>query len=113
MFPDDRFWNLGYPTGRPWLAVNWSVGKNWNALVLKELNLVLKPCLGELARWQESCRRKASAKCHITLGLLLQFPAMEVCGGGGWDANQNNAGVKHTQRHPKSCFISSFFFFAS
>ena len=36
VFPDDRFWNLGYPTGSPGLAVNWSVGKNWNALVFKE-----------------------------------------------------------------------------
>lgn len=41
MFPDDRFRNLGCPTGSPGLAVNWSVGKNWNALVFKELNLVL------------------------------------------------------------------------
>lgn len=51
MFPDDRFRNLGYPTGSPGLAVNWSVflRKNWNALVFKELNLVLKPYLGELA----------------------------------------------------------------
>lgn len=49
MFPDDRFWNLGYPTGSPGLTVNWSVGKNWNTLVFKELNLVLKPYLGELA----------------------------------------------------------------
>lgn len=49
MFPDDRFRNLGYPTGSPGLAVNWSVGKNWNTLVFKELNSVLKPYLGELA----------------------------------------------------------------
>lgn len=41
MFPDDRFRNSGCPTGSPGLAVNWSAGKNWNALVFKELNLVL------------------------------------------------------------------------
>lgn len=29
------------------------------------------------------------------------FPTMEVGG-----AKQNNVGVKHTQRHPKSCFFS-------
>lgn len=33
------------------------------------------------------------------------FPATEGSGGG---AKQNNVGVKHTQRHPKSCFFSPF-----
>ncbi|EPQ01531.1 Citrate lyase subunit beta-like protein, mitochondrial [Myotis brandtii] len=46
MFPDDRFWNLGYPTGSAELAVNWSHGKNWRALVFKELNFLFKVFLG-------------------------------------------------------------------
>ncbi|KAJ7419206.1 hypothetical protein BTVI_26157 [Pitangus sulphuratus] len=46
MFPDDRFWNLGYPTGSSELAVNWSHGKNWQALVFKELNFLFKAFLG-------------------------------------------------------------------
>lgn len=45
MFPDDRFRNLGNPTGSPGLAVNWSVGKNANALVFKDLNLGFKTLL--------------------------------------------------------------------
>lgn len=50
MFPDDRFRNLGFPTGSPRLAVNWSVGKNWKSFGLQTTELgFLKPCLGELA----------------------------------------------------------------
>lgn len=50
MFPDDRFWNLGYPTGSAELAVNWSHGKNWQALVFKELNFLFKVFLGKLKK---------------------------------------------------------------
>lgn len=50
MFPDDRFWNLGYPTGSTELAVNWSHGKNWQALVFKELNFLFKVFLGKLKK---------------------------------------------------------------
>lgn len=50
MFPDDRFWNLGYPTGSTELAVNWSHGKNWQALVFKELNFLFKVFLGKVKK---------------------------------------------------------------
>lgn len=50
MFPDDRFWNLGYPTGSTELAVNWSHGKNWQPLVFKELNFLFKVFLGKLEK---------------------------------------------------------------
>lgn len=50
MFPDDRFWNLGYPTGSAELAVNWSHGKNWQVLVFKELNFLFKVFLGKLKK---------------------------------------------------------------
>lgn len=53
MFPDDRFWNLGYPTGSTELAVNWSHGKNWRALVFKELNFLFKVFLGKLKNYEE------------------------------------------------------------
>lgn len=45
MFPDDRFWNLGYPTGSPGLAVNWSVGKKLKSFGLQRIKLGFKALL--------------------------------------------------------------------
>lgn len=58
MFPDDRFWNLGYPTDSTELAVNWSHGKNWRALVFKELNFLFKVFLGKLKNYGEKPQNK-------------------------------------------------------
>lgn len=58
MFPDDRFWNLGYPTGSSELAVNWSHGKNWKALVFKELNFLFEAFLGKLKIMKKSLANK-------------------------------------------------------
>lgn len=58
MFPDDRFWNLGYPTGSSELAVNWSHGKNWKALVFKELNFLFEAFLGKLKIMKKSLLNK-------------------------------------------------------
>lgn len=46
-------------------------------------------------------------KCHITLCSSLPVS----CHSGGGSQKRNNVGVKHTQRHPNSCFFSLFLVF--
>lgn len=59
MFPDDRFWNLGYPTDSTELAVNWSHGK-LRAFGLQRIKLPFKVFLGKLKNYGENLGTKGN-----------------------------------------------------
>lgn len=121
MFPDDRFWNLGYPTGSSELAVNWSHGKNWKALVFKELNFLFEAFLGKLKIMKKSpankgqrCRNKP---CRCLSGGAVPDPRQArqhcVCpmtgAGCAPPARPRTRGAKPTPRHRPSPTLSAVF----
>lgn len=91
MFPDDRFRNLGNPTGSPGLAVNWSVGKNLKALVFKDLNLGFKTLLRCACILAGVVQNKGLSKVsHHTL-IVAADPQSSLPQ--RWDAKRNNVAV--------------------
>lgn len=111
MFPDDRFWNLGYPTGSPVARCELVCWKKLKRFGLQSAKLGFKAllrCACILAGVAPNKRPRQ--KCHITLGAGVPPASCRRGGRGGIMSGQ-----KRAQRHPQSCFFSPsfspFFFF--
>lgn len=105
MFPDDRFWNLGYPTGSPVARCELVCWKKLKRFGLQSAKLGFKAllrCACILAGVAPNKRPRQ--KCHITLGSGVPPASCRRGGRGGIMSGQ-----KRTQRHPQSCFFSPSF----
>lgn len=79
VFPDDRFRNLGYPTGSPGLAVNWSVGKKCKCFGLQRIKLGFKALLRWACILAGAMQNKGLSKVSHHSMIVAQvslFPAM-------------------------------------